>query len=405
MVIGLREISLSDIARCGLSARANLLLSRANSYLGLRQGDLTSCQDLCGRLASDQRRITSPAFKSMVEGGRALIAQQPSDLGKGHAWILEILERQTAAQLVCDLLVGRSLDIEPAREVRVLMPSALATVCLCALPCGRSFSTSFSTAARSVSDAVLRSFAAISQKGSSALSSFGSEVRRGAATAAFENSSRSDQTPSSTARPNSTGQPKKRSYSGRSAFRACANAARIGRMLRPQARAGRHNDRYQELGPLSAQRPRQTDETDFDDKAVRRCSPFHARSFVGDPGIAVKKRQGFAEVFCGGHDIEDDPHIMRIGLLGQVKTECGVLDRLCSAIEEPALSHRRYAMVEGAALHQVALRDACVAQHRGSRDVTPPQGVDRLLGRKPHRCRQAPQARVLGQVNAPVVRT
>ena len=47
------------------------------------------------------------------------------------------------------------------------MPSALATICLCALPCGRSFSASFSTAARSVSDVVLRSFAARSQKGSS----------------------------------------------------------------------------------------------------------------------------------------------------------------------------------------------------------------------------------------------
>ena len=113
------------------------------------------------------------------------------------------------------------------------MPNALARFCFCALPCGRSFSTSFSTAARSVSDAVLRSFAAMSQKGSSALSSFRSAVTRGAATASVENSSRSDDPPPSTARPNSTGQPKKRANSRMSALRACANATRVGRMLRP----------------------------------------------------------------------------------------------------------------------------------------------------------------------------
>ena len=162
-----------------------------------------------------------------------------------------------------------------------------------------------------------------------------------------------------------------------------------------------HNDRHQELSPLPAQRPRQTDETDLDDEALRSCSQFQTRSLVGDPGIAVKERQGFAEVFRGGHGIEDDPRITRIGLLGQMKTESGVLDRFRGAIEEPALSHRRYAMMEGTALRQVALRYACVAQHRGGRDVTPPQGVDRLLGRKPHRCRQALRGRVLGHVNAP----
>ena len=82
----------------------------------------------------------------------------------------------TAPQLVYHVLVGRLLDIESAESVLALMASALATFAFAPLPCGRSFSTSFSTAARSVSDAVLRS----SQKGSSALNSFGSAVRRGA---------------------------------------------------------------------------------------------------------------------------------------------------------------------------------------------------------------------------------
>jgi hypothetical protein len=52
----------------------------------------------------------------MVERGRLLVTQLPSDLGKGHARILEILERQTAPQLVYDLLVCCSLDSQPARE-------------------------------------------------------------------------------------------------------------------------------------------------------------------------------------------------------------------------------------------------------------------------------------------------
>ena len=82
---------------------------------------LTRCQALCRRrkrllLAGHRRRTSSPASESMVEGGRSLVAQQPSDLGKGHAGLLEILERQTAPQLIYDLLVGRSLDSEPARE-------------------------------------------------------------------------------------------------------------------------------------------------------------------------------------------------------------------------------------------------------------------------------------------------
>jgi hypothetical protein len=88
--------------------------------------------------------------------------------------------------------------------------SALATVCSCALPCGRSFSASFSTVAAlriRLGPTLLRRHVA---KGSSALSSFGLAVRRGAATASVENSSRSDATPSYTVRPDSTGQPKKR---------------------------------------------------------------------------------------------------------------------------------------------------------------------------------------------------
>ena len=47
-------------------------------------------------------------------------------------------------------------------------------------------------------------------------------------------------------------------------------------------------------------------------------------------------------------------------MLSQVKTESGVLDRFRGAIEEPALSRRRYAMMERAARREVALRYACV---------------------------------------------
>ena len=165
-----------------------------------------------------------------------------------------------------------------------------------------------------------------------------------------------------------------------------------------------HRDRHQELSALPAQRPRQTDETDLDDEALRSCSQFHADSLVGYPAVARHKRQGFAEVFRGRDDIEEDPRITRIDLLGQVKTESRILDRFRGAIKEPALSSGRYAMMEGTALRQVALRDAGGAQHRGGGDVTPPQGVDCVLGRKPHRCRQALPAGVLGHVNAPAAK-
>jgi hypothetical protein len=55
-----------------------------------------------------------------------------------------------------------------------------------------------------------------------------------------------------------------------------------------------HDDRHQELSALPPQRPRQTDETDFDDEALRSCSQFYAHSLVGDPGIPSKEREGFA---------------------------------------------------------------------------------------------------------------
>jgi hypothetical protein len=108
-----------------------------------------------------------------------------------------------------------------------------------------------------------------------------------------------------------------------------------------------------------------TRNSDLDDEAYRRCSQFHAHCLVGDPGIPSKERQGFAEVFRRRGDIEEDPRVARIGLLGQMKTESGVLNCFRGAVEQPALSRRRYAMLEGTARRKVALRYACVAQHRG----------------------------------------
>ena len=221
-------------------------------------------------------------------------------------------------------------------------------------------------------------------------------------TAALDNSSRSNATPSSAVRPNSTGQPKKRANSGMSALRACANATRIGRMLRPaSSRRARTMTAIRNSAPCRPRGRGRPTKPISTTRPSRSCSQFQTPSLVDDPGIAVKERQGLAEVFRGGHRIEDDPRITRIGLLGEVKTESGVVNRFRGAVEEPALSHRRYAMVEGTARDEVVLGHARFTQHRGGRDVTPPQGVDRLLGRKPHRCRQALRGCVLGHVNAP----
>src|SRR5208283_4571691 len=97
-----------------------------------------------------------------------------------------------------------------------------------------------------------------------------------------------------------------------------------------------------------------TDVADFDHEALRRCSQSNADSLVCDPAVARHKRQGFAEVFRRRGDVEEDPRITQIGLLGQVQTESGVLDRFRGAVEDSDLSRRRYAMMEGIALRQVA---------------------------------------------------
>src|SRR5271165_3730179 len=120
-MFGLRGNQICDIARGGLFGRANLLHSRANmrwTFVGVacaRRLASYGCRKRLRR-AGHGGRTSSPASESMVERGRSLVAQQPGNLRKGHTGLLEILERQSAPQLVYDLLVGRSLDIEPARK-------------------------------------------------------------------------------------------------------------------------------------------------------------------------------------------------------------------------------------------------------------------------------------------------
>ena len=106
-----------------LSQRANLLLSSGHLLRGLRRGDpIALCQASCSRrkrlpLADLGRRTSGPASESMVERGRLLVTQLPSDLGKRDMpGSLRYWSARLHRQLVYDLLVCCLLDSQPARK-------------------------------------------------------------------------------------------------------------------------------------------------------------------------------------------------------------------------------------------------------------------------------------------------
>jgi hypothetical protein len=79
----------------------------------------------------------------MIEGGRrSLIAEQPGHLRDRNAGLLDVLERQAVSQTIDDLFVARVLlsYISFCASVRSVSPSALATLCRLALPCGSNVS-------------------------------------------------------------------------------------------------------------------------------------------------------------------------------------------------------------------------------------------------------------------------
>ena len=83
------------------------------------------------------RRPSRPAFESMIERGRALIAEQPRDLRERHPRIVEILGRKAASQLVDNLAVCCPFISQPSREGAQAEGQSLRHVFGFAFPCGQ----------------------------------------------------------------------------------------------------------------------------------------------------------------------------------------------------------------------------------------------------------------------------
>src|SRR6516164_1887193 len=101
-----------------MSAHARLLSFPAN---------LTG--QTAGRRGSDRRwrrksllvsgsgwRASCPTLEGVAERRRFFVAEQPRDLGKRHARIFQVLEREASPQLIDDVGIGRSLLAQTTRE-------------------------------------------------------------------------------------------------------------------------------------------------------------------------------------------------------------------------------------------------------------------------------------------------
>jgi hypothetical protein len=84
--------------------------------------------------------------------------------------------------------------------------------------------------------------------------------------------------------------------------------------------------------------PRKADKFDFDCDTFPRLPQFEAHGLVEDPEVARKERQRFAEVFRPRRDIEEDPSVAGVGLLGEMKSESAVGKRISRVVEQLRLS-------------------------------------------------------------------
>src|SRR5262249_58942594 len=66
--------------------------------------------------ASDEWRASRPTPESMIERGRPLVAEQPSDLRERHAWLLQVLKREASPQLIHDLAKCGAFISQPSGE-------------------------------------------------------------------------------------------------------------------------------------------------------------------------------------------------------------------------------------------------------------------------------------------------
>ena len=62
--------------------------------------------------------------------------------------------------------------------------------------------------------------------------------------------------------------------------------------------------------------PRNTDKNNLDSKALRRSRQIQAHGFIDDAKVAREERQRFVEVLRAGRNIEKDPGVTGICVLG-----------------------------------------------------------------------------------------
>src|SRR5262249_38382721 len=106
-------------------------------------------------------------------------------------------------------------------------------------------------------------------------------------------------------------------------------------------------DGNSELGVMTDAMPWNAYELDFDINALRLSRQFQVHRFVDDSEVTGKECQRLAEIVRAGCDIEENPGIARICLLGQMEPKGAVVHRLRGVVEELSLRNCRYAMVQG----------------------------------------------------------
>lgn len=74
--------------------------------------------------------------------------------------------------------------------------------------------------------------------------------------------------------------------------------------------------RSSKLGVVADAMPRNTYKLDFDIDALRLSRQFQAHRFVDDSEVTPKECQRLANTLGAGRDIEEDPSIARVCLLG-----------------------------------------------------------------------------------------
>ena len=104
------------------------------------------------------------------------------------------------------------------------------------------------------------------------------------------------------------------------------------------------NHRDLKLCDLPREMPWDSNKAHLDDDAFWLSRNFQARAFVDNAAVARKELPRLAEISRGGHDVEQQPDLTRVCLLGKVKPEGGIVHCLGRVFEKFDLTHRGYAM-------------------------------------------------------------